>query len=467
MVSMPLINTLRKNSLAQLIIALIVFSLLYAYFTTNTPLRPAGAINPRDYCVTPERPSFMGLRLEGDRLFFQASYTVLMGRGDNMTFDISPPSAPWTYNLVVVDAVTGEVLVNYTTNNPTTRFIPPVFIAPRSTIYYVSGEAVVKLGENVDKACLEYHLAVYPAMRADALNAIYSFTAILLVLLVAVLVSNPRVNYRGFLGELVVNTKFMWLWVFMPLVFLVVYSTLLDTSPIVKRLGRNDLENKLIVLLNYREFTRIDFFVLYGTISAMLYTLLFTYRREIGEEKLRDTMPYPRWKRYFSLIVTHVVLVYTPLYIVSVLHLFKQVPNIALHDPYVFSRFLCHLFIVTFFIYSLVSVIPLVISILSPRTSISMVASVTLFLLLVYPTPVSTTLLSLIPYFKRPGVKSLGDYAADLVKYYLLAHENIYKYYFTWDGNMGRVIDYLYGTPLLYIALVLLCKLFYTRRENP
>jgi hypothetical protein len=456
-----------KSNLVLLLLALIAFSLVYAYFTINTPLRTAGRGSPIDYCVTPEKPVLPGLRLEGNRLYFEEFFVVLMGKGDNMTADVIPPSAPWTYHLLVVDAVAREVIVNYTTTSHVVRFTPPVFIAPRSTVYYVTLRAVAELREPVERACLVYNIAIYPALRVDALNAIYALTGLLAVLTVIVAAFKPRVKYTGFLGELVVNAKFMWLWVFAPLAYLVVCSTLLDTSPYIPMGARGDLESKLIAMWNYRELVDIDFLAIYGVLSAILYTLLFTYRREIGEEKLRDTLPYPRWKRYFSIITTHLALLYTPLYALSILHLFKQIPHIGVYDSFLLLKYLQHLFVVTIFIYALASITPLVISVLAPRTSISMVASVVLYLLLLYETPVARALLSPVPYFRRPMPIqriSLGWYARDLIYSYLLNPESIVRHYFV---GGGRPVDYLFGTPLLYLALVLLCLLIYVRRENP
>jgi hypothetical protein len=96
-----------------------------------------------------------------------------------------------------------------------------------------------------------------------------------------------------------------------------------------------------------------------------------------------------------------------------------------------------------------------------------MVASVVLYLLLLYETPVATALLPLIPYFRRPTPIqriSLGWYARDLINLYLLNPEGIFRWRYVAGG---RPVDYLFGTPLLYLALVLLCLLIYVRRENP
>jgi len=137
----------------------------------------------------------------------------------------------------------------------------------------------------------------------------------------------------------------------------------------------------------------------------------------------------------------------------------------------VFLKYLQHLLVVTLFIYSVISILPLVVSILAPRTSISMLLSVVLSLLLLYETPVSATLLSLLPLFKRPipvyRAASLGLYMNSLVGVYLYTPEDIGKYVFSWEGGIGRYIDYLAGTPLLYLALILLCLVVYVKRENP
>ena len=465
-----------KSSINLLLVLLITFSLLYVYFTNIASLRPCGVTSPVDFCATPERSfetTHEKLKLEGKKLHLERFFVVLLGRGDNVTVDVIPPSAPWTYSLLIIDAITGEVIVDYSIVNYTVRFTPPLFIAPRSTIYYIRLEARVDLKENAEKACLVYNLAIYPAKREDAVNVIYAFTALLLGVLGVVVILKPTVKYSGFLGELVINAKFMWLWSFTPLAFLVIYSTLLDTSPIVPLFPdpRRDLENKLIALQNYRELVKVDFLALYGVTSIVLYALLFTYRREIGEEKLRDTLPYSRLKRYFSIILTHFILLYAPLLVVSILHLFKQVPHIAIHEPYVFLKYLQHLLVVTLFIYSVISILPLVVSILAPRTSISMLLSVVLYLLLLYETPVSATLFSLLPLFRRPipmyRAASLGLYVNSLVGVYLYTPEDIGKYVFSWEGGIGRYIDYFAGTPLLYLALILLCLVVYVKRENP
>ncbi len=90
-----------------------------------------------------------------------------------------------------------------------------------------------------------------------------------------------------------------------------------------------------------------------------------------------------------------------------------------------------------------------------------------LYLLLLYETPVARALLSLVPYFRRPEPIqriSLGWYARGLIHSYLLNPEGIVRIHFV---GGGRPVDYLFGTPLLYLALVLLCLLIYVRRENP
>jgi IS605 OrfB family transposase len=142
-----------------------------------------------------------------------------------------------------------------------------------------------------EKACLQ------PTTRVDAVATTLAFTAILALILVFIVLFKPRITHSGLLRELVINAKFMWLWFFAPLCFLIVYSTLLDLSPRVNY-AHLVYQDKLIALDNYRELPNIDFLAVYGVSSSILYTILFTYRREIGEEKLRDTLPYHRWGRY-------------------------------------------------------------------------------------------------------------------------------------------------------------------------
>jgi hypothetical protein len=175
-----------------------------------------------------------------------------------------------------------------------------------------------------EKACLQ------PTTRVDAVATTLAFTAILALILVFIVLFRPRITHSGLLRELVINAKFMWLWFFAPLCFLIVYSTLLDLSPRVNY-AHLVYQDKLIALDNYRELPNIDFLAVYGVSSSILYTILFTYRREIGEEKLRDTLPYHRWGRYVININALFINV-SPLincFYTTLLHLFELIPHIA------------------------------------------------------------------------------------------------------------------------------------------
>jgi len=451
---------------------LIAFTALYIYFTINSNLRSIGVNSPLDYCVSITNPQRNGLQLEEGKVLFQKSFVVLAGRGDNITADVIPPSSLWGYSLLVVDAVTNEVIVNYTNVYRTIRPLLPVFISPRSTLYYITVRAESAIPREPEKACLQYSIAIYPTTRVDAVATILAFTAILALILVFIALFKPRIRYSGLLGELVINAKFMWLWFFTPLCFLIVYSTLLDLSPRINY-AHLVFQDKLMALDNYRELLDIDFLAVYGVSSSILYTILFTYRREIGEEKLRDTLPYHRWGRYVSLILTHFSLMYLPLLIVSILHLFELIPHIAIADPYLFFKYLYHLVTVTLFIYAVTSIIPLIVSILAPRTSISMAVSIVLYLLLLYDTPIARLTLNWIPICRgrsqlevlTPSGCSIGGYVREIMGIYISNPENVGEWFIEWEGGLIGLIYFVIAPILIYVGLLAPLFLLYLNRE--
>jgi hypothetical protein len=459
-----------RNPLLILLLLLSGFTLLYAYFTIASAPRVAGWGSPENFCVSPEQNLIdspyekLYLDVDGRRLVFRGLFVVYMGKGDNMTVDVIPPSAPWRYTLIIKDAIKGSIEANYSQVFPTARVALPVFIAPRSSIYYVDVRAEVTL-KTVERSCLVYNIAVHPSKRVDASNIAIAFSIVLVMGAGFVAILRPRARYRGLLGEIVMNTKFMWLWLFTSLTILVAYSTLLNTSPIVQPFEypiTSDVDAQLIALQNFNDIDNVGFLAIYGTMSSVLLTLLFTYRREIGEEKLRDLLPYPRWRRYLATLLTHLILMYIPLYIASVLHLFQLIPHIAVNNPGIFFRYLFHLLILTIFVHVLTSLIPLVVSVLSPRVSLSMLLSVVLYLLLLYETPVTSILFSFLPYMRN--FRSVSHYAHSVIFAYLRYPEkaNIVKL-----GGVLTCSQHLYGAIALYIAIAFLLLLVYVRMENP
>jgi len=459
-----------RNPLLILFLLLSGFTLLYAYFTIASVPRVAGWGSPENFCVSPQQNLFdllyerLYLDVDGRRLVFRGLFVVYMGGGDNMTVDVIPPSAPWRYTLIIKDAIRGSIEANYSQVFPTARVALPVIIAPRPSIYYVDVRAETML-RSVERACLVYTIAVHPSKRVDASNIAIAFSIVLVMGASVVVVLRPRARYWGLLGEIVMNTKFVWLWLFTPLTILVAYSTLLNTSPIVAPLAppiTSDVDAQLIALQNVSDLSDVEFLAIYGTMSSVLLTLLFTYRREIGEEKLRDLLPYPRWRRYLATLLTHLILMYIPLYIVLVLHLFQLIPHIAVNNPGIFFRYLFHLLTATIFVHALTSLIPLVVSVLSPKVSLSMLLSVVPYLLLLYETPIASVLLSFLPYIR--SFRSINHYAYSVIHVYLRAPE---KADITRLGGGLTCSQYLYGTVALYIALAFLLLLVYVRRENP
>ncbi len=392
---------------------------------------------------------------------FTRSYVgyMLLGVGDRVSFDVTSDHIPWTYILSIVKVDDGETY-NYSMTFFASRAPTPVFIAPEPGLYFYNLTIIINAPEEKHYN-INVKIAGTQCARYNIITSVSTAIVILLILIILVYYSSRHSmpNYIGFIGLIKWEIKCMWKWIFIIAVMYIYSFSVIDFSSLIG--------SSRYVLLNPISFSRCpNFFVLYLVLIASLASITYSYEWEIRLTRTIDMLPMPRWIIFIVKLISIWILVYLPLFLMSLLAYILWMPLFILKAPLLFLEIFCSEMFFYFILLSFILIFVLPPVILIPRTAISILASIA---------PCLMIFLDLIPFLRsfnlRLFILNLEPMNALNSLSPIAYNPLLTNYEEHLEQSLSVKISIIYTNSLILILILIVMILtllfIYCRRENP
>jgi len=424
----------RLSFLTLLILLLLPLAMLFYYAAVND----AGKVH--GLTIGPGLPSCDVHEFE---LYMLAS------KGDKVSLDVSVSDTPWTYNVTYMDLLTGEkysyIQTYYSVRAPT-----PVFIVPRTSLYYIK-LYVSFPGKHNGTCTAQLTASIEQTIRYEVINRTpyYLLILILLAFITEYIIRRKHVKSSAKLTLFIWEFKYMGLWIF-SLVTLYTYALFYLDYPS----SINSISYIWVISHPIYFGKKPDYILIYLLILASMVTMTYTYSWEAKFDRITDLLPITRVKKFFVKLSSIIMASYFPLVFVSLMIYLMWVPDLVFTSMFikVYLLELLHYLVILFCILSFTLPPAIIIS----RVNVSLVLSTIPFMLLYlnsHRIPREWYIFDLRLLTKNSQV--------DLLLITLFQRDLLKEWYMI--QQLGYLIFYL----IVFVIIVLVLLMIYRIKESP